>query len=222
MTTCKPCPTPIAPQTRLSVSSMDPLPDPTTYHSMVAGLVYLTLTCLNIAFDANQVCQFMHAPRSSHLQAVKRVFRYIKRTLTKGLTFYRSPHLSSKAYTDTDWAGDLDDRWSTTGSYVFIGSNLVSWSTKNQPIVSRSCSEAEYRVLATIIAEVRRFSYLFRELGIRLSQSPTLFCDNLSALHMNQYPVFHARTRHIEFDYDFVRELVMLSSLQLCYVSDSR
>lgn len=103
MDSCKPCSTPIAPQTRLSLHSGDTVPDPTVYRSIIGGLQCLTLTRPDIAFAVNQVCQFMNQPRSSHLQAAKRVLRYIKGTLGKGLLFHKSPNLHLWAYSDADW-----------------------------------------------------------------------------------------------------------------------
>lgn len=134
------------------------------------------------------------------------------------MTFYLSSTFHIRAYSDSDWAGDPNDRRSTTGTCIYIGPNLVSWTAKKQSTVSRPSSEAEYRALATTTAELRWFSYLFRELNIFL-HPPSLFCDNLSALHMARNPVFHARTRHIEIDYHFIRELVTRGFLMLHYIS---
>lgn len=213
MTMCKPSSTPSAPNSRLSLHDGDLLDDPTVSRSMVGGLQYLTLTRPDIAFSVNQVCQFMHQPRTSHFQAAKRIMRFVKGTLQSGLTFYPSTRFQIRAFSDSDWAGDPDDRRSTTGACIFVGSNLVSWTAKKQSTLSRSSSEAEYRALATTTAELRWFSYFFRELNIFL-HPPSLFCENLSALHMARNPVFHARTRHIEIDYHFIRELGTRSSLK--------
>lgn len=218
MHTCKPASTPLVAGSHLSAYSGELIMDITLYLSMVGGLQYLTLTRPDIAFAVNQVCQFMHAPRTSHLQAVKRILRFVKGILSLGLSLLKSPSLALTAYSDSDWAGDPDDRRSTTGACIFIGSNLVAWTAKKQSTVSRSSSEAEYRALATTTAELKWFSYLFRELGIFL-QPPTLCCDNMAAIHMSRNPVFHARTRHVEIDYHFVRELQTQGFLQVRYVS---
>nr|KAJ0196282.1 hypothetical protein LSAT_V11C700351460 [Lactuca sativa] len=175
------------------------------YRSMVGGLQYLTLTRPDITFSVNEVCQFMHQPRTSHLQATKNILRFIKGTIQEGLSFYPSNTFDIRAYSDSDWAGDPNDRRSTTGACVYIGPNLVSWIAKKQSTVSWSSSEAEYHALATTTAELRWFSYLFHELNIFL-HPPSLFCDNLSTLHMARNPVFHACTHH-KIDYHFIREL---------------
>ncbi|CAL8996386.1 unnamed protein product, partial [Prunus brigantina] len=161
----------------------------------------------------------MHNPRSTHLQAVKRIYRYIKGTIEHGILFRSSTDFSLQGFSDADWAGSLDDRRSTTGACIFLGPNLLTWTAKKQSTVSRSSSEAEYRALATTAAELRWFCYLFRELGIPLRSPPCIFVDNVSALHMAANPVFHARTRHIEVDYHFVRELLAQGVLRTRYIS---
>lgn len=110
MESCKPSPTPLASATHLSSTDGDPLPYATIYRSMVGGLQYLTLSRPDIAFAINQVCQFMHNPRTSHLQAVKRIYRYIKGTIEHGLKFHKSSDCLLRGYSDADWAGSVDDR----------------------------------------------------------------------------------------------------------------
>uniref|UniRef100_A0A2N9GNK3 Reverse transcriptase Ty1/copia-type domain-containing protein n=1 Tax=Fagus sylvatica TaxID=28930 RepID=A0A2N9GNK3_FAGSY len=86
------------------------------------------------------------------------------------------------------------------------------------PNTRRSTTEAEYRAMASVTAEFTWLTYLLRDLGFSLPQPPVLFCDNTSALHMTVIPVFHARTKHIELDYHFVREKVAAGALTTCYV----
>ncbi|KAM2315364.1 hypothetical protein ACFX1S_028273 [Malus domestica] len=219
MDQCKPSPTPFLSSLRLSAHDGDPLSDPDVYRSMVGGLQYLTLTRPDISFAVNQVCQYMHNPKSTHLQAVKRIYRYIKGTVEQGLLFHSSPDFSIQGFSDADWAGSIDDRRSTSGACIFLGPNLLTWTAKKQSTVSRSSSKAEYRALATTAAEIRWFCYLFRELGIPLRTPPCIFVDNVSTLHMAANPVFHARTRHIEIDYHFVRELLTQGVLQTRHIS---
>ncbi|CAN6700242.1 unnamed protein product [Malus baccata var. baccata] len=218
MESCKSSPTPLSSFTRLSSLDGDPLTDPSTYRSIVGGLQYLTLSRLDIAYAVNQVCQFMHAPRTTHLQSAKRILRYVKGTLSHGLLFHKAPHSNLYGFSDSDWAGSVDDRRSTTGACIFLGPNLLTWTAKKQSTVSRSSTEAEYRALATTAAEIRWFCYLFRELGIALRVPPCIFVDNMSALHIAANPIFHARTRHIEIDYHFVRELLHFGVLRTRYV----
>ncbi|KAI5323584.1 hypothetical protein L3X38_032656 [Prunus dulcis] len=120
---------------------------------MVGSLQYLTLSQPDISFAVNQVCQFMHNPHTSHLQVVKRIFRYMKSTLEQALIF-KSNDFTLRGFSDVDWAGSVDDRRSTTGSCMFLGPNLLTWTAKKQSTVSRSSTKAEYRALANTAAEI--------------------------------------------------------------------
>ncbi|XP_058202763.1 uncharacterized mitochondrial protein AtMg00810-like [Rhododendron vialii] len=174
MVSCKPCSTPLPSNSKLSQHDGDLLDDPTIYRSMVGGLQYLTLSRPDIAFAVNQVCQFMQHPKTSHLQVVKRIYRYIKGTIEHGLSFHYSSDNTLRAFSNADWPG-LDDRRSTTGACIFLGPNLLTWTAKKQSTVSRSSTEAEYRALATTTAELRWLGYLFRELGLPLGPRLVFF-----------------------------------------------
>ena len=193
--------------------------DSTQYRSIVGALQYLTLTRPDIAYSVNKVCQFLHSPTTIHWMAVKRILRYVKYTLDLGLRTERSSSLLISAFSDADWAGNVDDRRSTGGFAVFFGSNLISWSARKQPTVSRSSTEAEYKSMANATAELVWVQSLLGELGVSVTQVPCLWCDNLGATYLAANPVFHARAKHIEIDFHFVRERVANGQLQIRFVS---
>jgi hypothetical protein len=216
MEDAKPLSSPAVSGKRLSIHDGDLLPDPTTYRSTVGALQYLTLTRPDICFSVNQVCKFMHKPTTAHWSAVMRILRYLKHTPYHGL-FYKPSTLQITAYSDADYAGDPDDRHSTGGYCVYLGTNLISWSSKTQRTVSRSSTEAEYRQLAYTAVEISWLRSLFKDLQLSLT-CPKIWCDNISSISLASNPLFHARTRHLEVDYHYVREKVIRRELDVDYI----
>jgi histone deacetylase 1/2 len=220
MKICKAVDTPLSVSEKLSLTEGEALSsdDSTRYRSIVGALQYITLTRLDIPFSVNKVCQFLHAPTTVHWTAVKHILRYLKGTLSLGLRLSKSGSTMVSAFSDVDWAGCLDDRRSTGGFAVFFGSNLVSWSARKQATVSRSSTEAEYKALADATAEVIWLQVLLTELGVSQSRAACLWCDNIGATYLSKNPVFHARTKHIEVDYHFVRERVARKLLDIRFI----
>jgi histone deacetylase 1/2 len=221
MSKCKSSPTPLSATEKLSREDGVLLAsgDATRYRSIVGGLQYLTLTRPDLAFSVNKVCQFLHAPTTVHWSAVKRILRYVKGTMNTGLYIRKSNSRRVSAFSDADWAGNVDDRRSTGGFAVYFGPNLISWSARKQPTVSRSSTEAEYKSLANATAEIIWIEALLKELGIRTDRVPCLWCDNLGATYLSANPVFHSRAKHIEIDFHFVRERVAKRQLQIQFIS---
>ena len=208
MSSCKSSPTPVDTHSKLSACSSTPYEDPTHYRSLVGALQYLTFTRPDITYDVQQVCLFMHDPREEHMQALKRIVRYIQGTLEYGLHLYSSPISTLISYTDADWGGCPDTRRSTSGYCVFLGDNLVSWSAKRQPTLSRSSAEAEYRGVVNVVSESCWLRNLLLELHCPIQKATLVYCDNVSAIYLSRNPVQHQRTKHIEMDIHFVREKV--------------
>jgi len=221
MSDCKPVNTPMSTSEKLSVHEGDLLgpSDATQYRSMVGALQYLTLTRPDISFAVNKVCQYLHATTTVHWAAVKRIIRYIKHTMKLGLKIGKMSSLLVSGFSDADWAGCIDDRRSTGGFAIFLGSNLVSWNARKQATVSRSSTEAEYKALANATAEIMWIQILLLEIGIQAPRKAKLWCDNMGAKYLSANPVFHARTKHIEVDYHFVRERVAKRLLDIEHVS---
>lgn len=134
---------PCLPSHKLNNYNGDPLSskESTNYRSIVGGLQYLTWTKPGLSFAINQVCQYLHYPRTTHLQAIKRILHFVKGTISHGLLYTRSSSHITTFY-DADWAGSLDDRRSTFGYCIFHGSNLIHWTTEKQQTVAHSSTEA--------------------------------------------------------------------------------
>ncbi|XP_026440517.1 uncharacterized protein LOC113339465 [Papaver somniferum] len=217
----KPCSTAVAHGPRVSSQDGEPLHDPRAYRSMVGSLQCLTLTRPNITFGINYASQFKHSPTDSHMLIVKRILRYIKHSLGSGITLTAGDITNISGYSDLDWAGFLDTRKSTARDCVFLGTSLISWTSKKHSIVSKSSTEAEYKALSLMESEVMWISELLKELHLSLSIPFILYCDNNGARALAANLVFHARTKHIEVYYHYVRDLLEDGIVHFTYVPSS-
>ena len=116
----------------------------TLYRSMIGCFLYLTANRLDIAFSVGVCSRFQSNPKISHLNAVKRIIKYVGGTCDYGLFYSKDSNLSLAGFSDSDWTGNADDRKSTTGGCFYIGANLVAWMSKKKNFVSLSTVEAEY------------------------------------------------------------------------------
>ncbi|GJU28662.1 ribonuclease H-like domain-containing protein [Tanacetum coccineum] len=207
MVGCNSSRTPVDTESKLGDGGT-PVVDPNLYQSLAGSLQYLTFTRPDITYVVQHVCLYMHDPREPHFSALKRILRYVQGTLDYGLQLFSSTTDSLIAYSDADWAGCPTTRQSTSGYCVFLGNNLLSWSSKRQPMLSHSSAEAEYHGVANAVAETCWIRNLLRELRTPLSSDTIVYCDNVSVVYLSSNPVQHHRTKHIEIDIHFVRDLV--------------
>uniref|UniRef100_A0A803QG52 Reverse transcriptase Ty1/copia-type domain-containing protein n=1 Tax=Cannabis sativa TaxID=3483 RepID=A0A803QG52_CANSA len=137
-----------------------------------------------ISYAVNKVSQFMQTPLEAHWKTIKKILRYLNGTLDYGLHMKPSTSLTLTSFCDADWASDPDDRRSTLGLCVYLGSNIVSWSSKKQRTVSRSSTEAESPSLAQTTTEDIWVQALLSEIGVKIPKPPTIWCDNQSTVLM--------------------------------------
>ncbi|GJT18503.1 ribonuclease H-like domain-containing protein [Tanacetum coccineum] len=149
---------------------------------------------------------------------MKRVLRYLRGTTNLELQLFRSTTSQLIAYSDADWAGCPATRRSTFGYCIFLGDNLLTWSSKCQDTLSYSSVEAEYHGVANGVAETSWIRNLLRELHTPLFIASLVYCDNVSAVYMSANSVQHQRTKHIEIDIQFVREKVAAGHVRVLHV----
>ncbi|XP_071716751.1 uncharacterized mitochondrial protein AtMg00810-like [Rutidosis leptorrhynchoides] len=202
MTTCHPCRTPVESGAKRT-SHGPPVQDLTLYRSLAGALQFLTITRPDISYSVQQICLNMHDPREQHMHTLRRVIRYIQGTTDLGLQLYSSSTSTLVAYSDADCAGCPTTRRSTSGYCVFLGNNLLSWSSKRQLTPSRSSAEAEYRGVANAVAETCWIRNLLRELHCPLTTATLVYCDNISS---GQVRVLHVPSRY-QFAYIFNKGL---------------
>ncbi|XP_071702885.1 uncharacterized mitochondrial protein AtMg00810-like [Rutidosis leptorrhynchoides] len=125
-----PVSTPVETNGKISKSLDKPVANPTKYRSLAGALQYLTFTIPDITYAVQQVCLHMHDPRETHMNVIKRILHYIQGTASFGLHISKSTSHNLVAYTDADWGGCPDSRRSTSGYCIYLGDNLLSWSSK--------------------------------------------------------------------------------------------
>jgi hypothetical protein len=214
----KPVGTPMVTGCKLSKFDDTKDVDQTVYRSMIGSLLYATATRPDIMHAVCQVGRFQASPKTSHLLAVKRIFRYLKGTTEYGLWYPTGNQLDLYAFTDADWAGCVDDRKSTSGATFFLGGCLVSWSSKKQSTVSLSTAEAEYIAAATCCTQVLWMKQMLEDIHIHYDEPIPIFCDNTSAISISKNPVMHSKTKHIPIKFHFLREQVMSKVIKVEYV----
>ena len=150
--------------------------------------------------------------------AIKRIMRYLKGAEEYGLWYKFGGNLDLKVFTDADWAGNLDDRKSTSGGAFFLGKRLVSWTSKKKNCTSQSIVEANYVAAAVNYSNIVWFKQLLEGMKMEIKEPIVMFCDNTSAINISKNPVMHSKTKHIAIKYHFVRELVQDKEIRLEYV----
>ena len=140
------------------------------------------------------------------MDAVQRTLCYVQSTLDYALFYATDAPLALYGYTYAYWAGSIADRRSTSGFMFSFGSAAVTWSSKKQPTVALSSTEAKYRGAAVAACEVAWLHTLLGDLGVQVDEQVVIHCDNLSSIQLARNPVFHARTKHIEVHYHYIRE----------------
>jgi len=219
MTGCKPISIPLEQNVKLSADEGELVEDTTMYRRIVGSLIYMTITRPYLSYAVTVVSQFMQTPRKPHLDAVRRILRYIKHTLQCGIFYETKSQLQVHGYTNADWAGNVSNRRSTSGFMFSFGSGAISWSSKKQPPVALLSTEAEYRGAAIVACEVVWLQKLLSDLGQLMDAPVVIYCDNISSILLTNNPVYHARTKHIEVHYHFIREKVLAKEIDLIHVS---
>ncbi|KAH9714714.1 Integrase catalytic domain-containing protein [Citrus sinensis] len=210
----KPVCTPLAPHFKLGSSSCPKSQEEhdymarVPYASAVGSLMYaMVCTRPDISQTVSMVSRYMHDPGKSHWLAVKWILRYLYGTVDVGLLFKKDCGQQCVGYCDSDFAGDLDKRRSTTGYVFTLGGGPVSWRSILQSTIALSTTEAEYMAATEAVKEAIWLKGLLGDLGV-IQENITVFCDNQSAIFLAKNQTYHARTKHIDVKYHYVREII--------------
>ena len=195
------------------------------YRSLVGSLMYAAIASrIDIAHAVNIGSRYMNNPGKKHLVAMKKVLRYLRGTTDKKLKYKASGknEFTITAYSDADWAGDVDERKSTTGFITKVNNNIISWNSKKQPTVALSSCEAEYYAVSDTLKELKWIHQFLMELNCAPVRAPMIiFCDNQSAINLCKHDANHSRTKHIDIKHHFIRQAVESNEVIVEWVNTS-
>jgi hypothetical protein len=191
------------------------------YQQAIGSLLYAALlTRYDIACAVNILSRYASNPGPEHIQAVKRIFRYLNGHLNHDITYIGNTNTSPyiKGFTDSDYAGDKEEYKSTTGYIFFLANGPISYTSKIQPITAQSTTEAEYIALSKAAKEATYIKALTTELGFYKQDTIPLYCDNSGAIQLAKNPAFHERSKHIGIRYHFIRQKIGDNTISIHYI----
>nr|GEV99234.1 retrovirus-related Pol polyprotein from transposon TNT 1-94 [Tanacetum cinerariifolium] len=216
MTSCDRIGTPMATKHLDADLSRTPI-DQTKYRSKVRALMYLTASRPDIMHATCYCARYQAQPTEKHLTVVKRIFRYLKDTIHMGLWYPKDTGLELTAFSDSDHAGCLDSRKSTSGGIQFLGGDkLVSWSSKKQDCTSMSSVEAGYVSLSACCAQVIWIRTQLTYYGVHFDKIH-MYYDSKAAIAISCNPIQHSCTNHIDVRYKFIKEKVEKGIVELFF-----
>ncbi|GJS55136.1 retrovirus-related pol polyprotein from transposon TNT 1-94 [Tanacetum coccineum] len=215
---CDPVDTPMVEKSKLDEDKEGKAIDPSHYHGMIGTLLYLTASRPDLQFSICMCARYQARPTEKHLNAVKRIFRYLKGTVHRGLWYPKDSSIALTAFADADHAGCQDTRRSTSGSIQLLGDRLVSWSSKRQKSVAISSTEAEYIALSGCCAQVLWMRSQLTNYGFGFNKI-LMYCDNKSAIALCCNNVQHSRSKHIDIRFHFIKEHVENGVIELYFVN---
>ncbi|CAJ2650469.1 unnamed protein product [Trifolium pratense] len=219
MENCNKVCSPIVPGNRLMKDENGKTVDATVYRQLTGSLMYLLATRPDLAFSVCLIAIYMERPTKLNLAAAKRVLRYIQDTLNFGILYTRSNDCELKGWTDSDYAGDIDDRKSTSGYVYMYGNGAISWSSKKQAIITLSTTEVEYVAAASCACQGVWLRRILEQLKQTHMTGTTILCDNTSSIKLSKNPVMHGRCKHIDVRYHFLRDLIKDGTVEMSFCS---
>lgn len=222
MVDCNPVQNPIVSSVKLTKDAEGEKIDCTYYKQLIGNLMYLFATRLDMMYAITIISRFMEAPKEFHFAVAKRVLRYLRGTTNYGLFYKKSESDQLVGFSDSDYAGDLEDRKSTSCYVFMLSSGAISWSSKKQQVVALSTTEVEFIATASCACQGVWLRRILEELHCKQKGPTHIYCDNNSTIKLSKNPVLHGRSKHIDVRFHFLRNLTKEEIVELlcCHSQD--
>ncbi|GJV77425.1 retrovirus-related pol polyprotein from transposon TNT 1-94 [Tanacetum coccineum] len=215
---CDSVDTPMVEKSKLDEDTEGKAVDPSHYRGMIGTFLYLIASRPNLQFAICMCARYQARLTEKHSHAVKRIFRYLRGTVNRGLWYPKDYSITLTAFADADHAGCQDTHRRTSGSMQFLGDRLVSWSLKRQKSVAISSTEAEYIALSGCCTQILWMRSQLTDYGFGFTKIP-MYCDNKSAIALCCNNVQHSRSKHIDMRFHFIKEHVDNGVIELYFVN---
>ncbi|GKF15527.1 hypothetical protein Tco_0056989, partial [Tanacetum coccineum] len=192
--------------------------DPSHYRGMIGTLLYLTASRPGLQFVICMCARYQARPTEKHLHAVKKIFWYLRGTINRGLWYLKDSLIALTTFADADHAGCQDTRRSTSGSMLFLGDRLVSWSSKRQKSIAISSTEAEYIAMSGCCAQILWMRSQLTDYSLGFNKIP-MYRDNKSVIALSFNNVQYSRSKHIDIIFHFIKEHVENGVIELYFVN---
>lgn len=191
----------------------------TKYLELVGSLIYASVISRpDIAFAVGKAGRYMSNPKEIDWNNGLRILKYLRYTLDLGIQFHKTGHPVLTGYSDSDWAGDIYDRKSTSGHIFTLGGAAISWTSKKQNVVAISSTEAEFIAGSTAVQEAIYLRTILADLGAEQYQPTILYQDNLSAIRLEKDANFGQRSKHIDVKYRHIQHEIRRNTIQIKYL----
>nr|GEY09853.1 retrovirus-related Pol polyprotein from transposon TNT 1-94 [Tanacetum cinerariifolium] len=215
---CDPVDTPMVEKSKLDEDKEGKVVDPSHYRGMIGTLLYRTANSHDLQFAICMCARYQAWPTVKYLHVVKKIFRYLRGTVNRGLWYPKDSSITLTAFADADHAGYQDTRHSTSGCMQFLVDRLVSWSSKRQKSAVISNTKAEYIALSGCCTQILWMRSKLTDYGLGFNKIP-MYCDNKSDIALWCNNVQHSRSKHRDIRYHFIKEHVKKGVIELYFVN---
>ena len=211
--------TPVAKTILINDPNSKLLENKTKFLSLLGGLSYVANLCRpDVCYIVNRLARFSTQPTMNHYKIAKGVLTYLLTTKGKGLHYKQAKHFELKAYTDSDWASEVEDRKSVTGYIVYLNDGILTYKTKKQPVVATSTMEAEFISICSCLETMKFLMNLLKFMNVNVKKPAVIYSDNQSAIQAFKSRIPTKKSKHIDIRFHKIKNSRKRKEVRINYV----